>query len=145
MSTKDDKNVLLTNLKGLLQAKLWMLEERLAAKRVKSPYKHLTEAQSRILATLRGENLSISEVGRRLRISRQAAHKLVSQLVKEGVLALEPAPENERDKIIVFTEQGILLKERAKEALQTIDDEVKAKLGEKDFLFLKEILSRAWL
>jgi DNA-binding MarR family transcriptional regulator len=144
MSTKGDKNILLTNLKGLLQEKLWMLEERLAAKRLKSPHKHLTEAQSRILATLRGENLSISEVGRRLGISRQAAHKLVSQLVKEGVLALEPAPENERDKIIVFTEQGILLKERAKKALKTIDDEVKAKLGEKDFLFLKEILSREW-
>ncbi|MBL7480372.1 MarR family winged helix-turn-helix transcriptional regulator [Legionella bononiensis] len=144
MSTIDDNNILLTNLKGLLQEKLWELEEKLALERAKSPYKHLTEAQSRVLATLRGENLSISELGRRLGISRQAAHKIISQLVKEQILELKPMPKNERDKLIFFTEQGVLLKETAKSALRKIDDEVRERLGEKDFLFLKNILSKKW-
>ncbi|ARG97083.1 MarR family winged helix-turn-helix transcriptional regulator [Legionella micdadei] len=144
MSTNDDKNILLTNLKGLLQEKLWKLEERLANEREKSSYQHLTGAQSRILATLRGENLTISEVGRRLGISRQAVHKIVSQLVNEGILSLEPMPENNRDKIIVFTEKGVVLKETAKKALKKLDDEVKEKLGDKDFELLKEILSKPW-
>ncbi|CDZ77759.1 homoprotocatechuate degradation operon regulator, HpaR [Legionella massiliensis] len=144
MSTKDDKNDLLSNLKGLLQEKLWKLEERLEQEKIKSPYKHFTEAQSRVLATLRGESLSISEVARRLRISRQAVHKVVSQLIKEEILALEAAPDNDRDKIIIFTEKGVLLKKTAKNALKIIDLEVKEKLGESDYVFLKEILSKEW-
>lgn len=144
MSTADDKIDLLTNLKGLLQEKLWELEERLEQEKVKSPYKHFTEAQSRVLATLRGENLSISEVARRLRVSRQAVHKVVSQLIKEDILALEATPDNERDKMIVFTEKGVLLKKVANSALKIIDLEVKEKLGETDYVFLKQILSKEW-
>lgn len=144
MSTMGDNDGLLFSLKALLQEKLWKLEEKLALEREISTYKHLTDAQSRILATLRGENLSISEVGRRLSISRQAVHKIVSQLVKEDILALTPAPENNRDKVIIFTSNGALLKETANKALKKIDDEVRQKLGEKDFSFLKSILSKEW-
>ena len=105
MSNEDDKDALLTNLKGLLQEKLWGLEKRLALERRNSPYKNLTDAQSRILATLRGEHLSVSEVGRRLGVSRQAVHKIVSQLINEGILSLQSSLDNERDKIIIFTEK----------------------------------------
>src|SRR5690348_1320444 len=103
-------DILISNLKGLLQNKLWQLEERLAQKRLRSPYKHLTGAEARILATLRGESLTISEVARRLSVSRQAVHKIVASLIREEILELQAMPDNTRDKIIVFTKKGNALK-----------------------------------
>jgi len=90
----DKKTFLISNLKNLLQEKLWLLEQRLQNKRAATRFHHLTEAQTRIFATLRGEQLTISEVARRLAISRQAVHKLVTQLVNEHLLALEPIQGN---------------------------------------------------
>src|SRR5580698_2621818 len=98
MSTNIDKNFLIHNLKALLQEKLWLLERRLQHKRQSTRYKTFTEAESRILATLRGEQLTISDVARKLDISRQAVHKNVSSLVKEKILSLEPVFGNARDK-----------------------------------------------
>lgn len=61
MSTKIDNTVfLVSNLKNLLQDKLWLLEERLQQIRLNSPYKYLTNAEARVFATLRGEALTIS-------------------------------------------------------------------------------------
>lgn len=144
MSTMVDNTYLTNNLKALLQEKLWLLDDRLKQKRMGSPYQTFTDAHARIFATLRGESLTISEVARRLNVSRQAVHKLVSTLVKEGLLKLDPLPNNARDKRIVFTPKGDALKREAAKALQELEQEVQNAIGEQNFQLLKNLLQKQW-
>ncbi len=145
MSTMvDNKSFLINNLKALLQKKLWLLDERFKSKRMGTQYRSFTDAQARIFATLQGESLTISEVARRLDVSRQAVHKLVSGLVKDGLLALEPIPDNARDKRIVFTSEGESLKRLAAKALYEIEQEVQAAIGSKNLTLLKDLLEKEW-
>jgi DNA-binding MarR family transcriptional regulator len=137
-------NFLISNLKGLLQEKLWLLEERLNQKRMHTPYKTLTNAQVRVLATLRGEELTIAETARRLGISRQAVHKIVSQLVKDKLLKLQNIKGNSRDKQIVFTLTGISMKKEALHVLEQLENEVEKAIGPRQFKVLKAILQKEW-
>lgn len=143
MSTNIDNNFLKNNLKALLQEKMWLLEERLGKIRQASPYK-LTDAHTRILATLRGESLTIAEVARKLTVSRQAVHKLVTELIKMQLLVLEPIPGNARDKRIRFTPEGEALKKAAALALLKLEQEVETAIGRENLQILKNLLSRSW-
>lgn len=142
LSEKDD--FLINNIKALLQEKLWLLESRLLKKRMASPYKTLTDAEARILSVLRGEELTISEIARRLAISRQAVHKVVSKLVDEKILKLEKIEGNSRDKRIIFTKAGEAMKKEASNLLQTLEQEVRAAIGPNNFRLLKSLLGKQW-
>lgn len=144
MSKNEKDEFLISNLKAMLQEKLWLIDERFTKKRMATSYKALTRAESRILSALRGEALTISEVGRRLGLSRQAVHKTVSNLVDAKLLKLEPIPDNSRDKRIIFTEKGEAMKSSAHKALQEIEKEVEAEIGKKNFKLLKSLLKKPW-
>ena len=53
-----------------------------------------------------GNGSSISDVGRRLGVSKQAAAKTVDRLVQMGYLRLEPDPADARRKIVRPTRRG---------------------------------------
>jgi DNA-binding MarR family transcriptional regulator len=145
MRNKNEKDTfLISNLKALLQDKLWLLDNRFTKKRMATPYKVLTPAESRILATLRGEPLTVAEVARRLDLSRQAVHKTVSKLVEANLLQLESLPNNSRDKRITFTEKGEAMKSSAYKALKEIEKEVEAAIGKNNFKLLTSLLKKTW-
>jgi DNA-binding MarR family transcriptional regulator len=135
---------LVDNLKALLQEKIWLLENRLKKKRALSSYKALTEAEARVLAILRGEELTISEVARRLAVSRQAVHKIISNLVERKLLKLNQLEENARDKQIVFTPLGEAMKKEAAKLLLELEQEVEVAIGESNLHLLKELLKKEW-
>lgn len=99
---------------------------------------------ARILATLRGEALTISEVARRLALSRQAVHKTITRLVQRELLRLEWFPGNARDKRIEFTEKGEAMKLAASCALHEIEQEIESSIGKENFKLLKGILNQPW-
>lgn len=135
---------LTNNLKSLLQDKLWLLESRLNKKRANTDYKMLSEAEVKVLATLRGEELTISEIARKLNVSRQAVHKIISNLAERKLVKLEYIEGNSRDKRIVFTHSGNLMKKAAAKTLQDLEQEVKSALGSHDFHILKSLLEKDW-
>lgn len=141
-----DKNddFMTNNLKGLLQEKIWLMENRFRQKRMKSPYHFLSEAEARALATLRGEALTISEVARRLGVSRQAVHKVISSLVDKKLVELQIIEGNARDKRIVFTPMGEAMKSEAATVLKELEQEIELALGTRQFLLLKSLLKREW-
>lgn len=143
-SKKTHDVFLVTNLKGLLQEKLWLLEDRLDQKRNTSPYKVLSDAQMRVLATLRGEKSTISEVARRLRVSRQAVHKIASDLVTAGLLELNVKADNLRDKTIGFTIKGEQMKRTAEKILQELEKEVENAIGRDNLQQMKALLQKDW-
>jgi len=143
-SNHQHANFLTNNLKALLQEKLWLLEDRLQQQRKASSYSSLSNAEAKVLAALRGEALTISEVARRLGVSRQAVHKTVSGLVKTGLLELSVIEGNLRDKSIVFTQAGEQMKEEAENILRKLEDEVKRAIGTQNFQQLKTLLEKEW-
>lgn len=135
---------LVSNLKALLQEKNWLLDNRLQQKRMASSYKTLTDAETRILAVLRGEELTISEIARRLAVSRQAVHKIISNLVKRKLLKLQKIEGNSRDKRIIFTDAGEAMKKEAAKILQELEQEVETAIGSNNFQLLKSLLGKEW-
>jgi DNA-binding MarR family transcriptional regulator len=135
---------LVTNLKALLQEKLWLLDSRLQQKRLTSAYKNLTDAQARILAILRGEELTISEIARRIGVSRQAVHRIVSSLVQRKLLKLQTSPTNSREKHIIFTQAGEAMKKEAAKALHELENEVQIAIGQRNLKILKSLLAKQW-
>lgn len=140
---KDDQ-FLISNLKSLLQEKLWLLDARFKQKRLATRYKILTDAEARILATLRGEELTISEVARRLDLSRQAVHKTVAKLVQAKLLRLVSISGNARDKRIEFTEKGEAMKAAGSKVLRELEQEIEAAIGKENVKLLKSLLSKPW-
>lgn len=137
-------NFLQNNLKALLQDKIWLLDARLEQKRLKSPYQALTPTEARILAVLRGEELSISELARRLDVSRQAVHKIISKLVARKLLRLGQSAENARDKLIFFTPAGEDMKKEAARKILELEKEVALAIGERNLKLLKALLEMEW-
>jgi len=140
----DSENFLITNIKSLLQEKIWLLENRLQKKRMGSTYKSLTNSEARILAVLRGEELTIAEISRRLCVSRQAVHKIVSGLVDRKLLKLEFISGNARDKRIVFTQAGEKMKQEAMQKLYELEKEIEAAIGSRNLTLLKLLLKKEW-
>ncbi len=140
----DSDNFLITNIKSLLQEKVWLLENRLQKKRMGSTYKSLTNSEARILAVLRGEELTIAEISRRLGVSRQAVHKIVSGLVDRKLLKLELITGNARDKRIVFTQAGEKMKQEAMQKLYELEKEIEAAIGSRNLTLLKLLLKKEW-
>jgi DNA-binding MarR family transcriptional regulator len=135
---------LTNNLKALLQEKIWLLDNRLQQKRLSTSYKTLTEAEARILAVLRGEELTISEIARKLAVSRQAVHKTISNLVKRQLLKLHRTEGNSRDKRIIFTQAGEKMKNEAAKTLQELEKEVETAIGSRNLQLLKSLLGKKW-
>lgn len=135
---------LTTNIKALLQEKLYLLENRLDKKRRNTSYEDLTDAESRLLAALRGENLTISELARRQKISRQAVHRLVSSLAKRNLITLEAIQGNLKNKRIVFTKDGENLKTEAKKILFELEKEIESVIGLDNLIKLKALLTLDW-
>ena len=144
MVKKTTTQFLVNNLKALLQEKVWLLESRLKKKRLASSYQSLTDAEARVLAVLRGEELTISEIARRLEVSRQAVHKIISNLVDRKLLKLQKAEENFRDKRIVFTAAGEEMKNEAAKILLELEKEVERAIGARNLQLLKDLLGKPW-
>jgi DNA-binding MarR family transcriptional regulator len=144
MTNENENNLLRDNLKNLLQEKLWLLEARFKQKRLATPYKILTDSESRILATLKGEALTVSEVARRLNISRQGVHKTVAKLVELNLLKLEIVRGNARDKQIEFTEEGEAMKATSRQVFMDLEQEIEATIGKDDLRLLKSLLRKDW-
>jgi DNA-binding MarR family transcriptional regulator len=143
-SSVEKNDFLTSNLKALLQEKIWLLDNRLQQKRLASSYKALTDAEARILAVLRGEELTISEIARRLGVSRQAVHKIISNLIKRKLLKLEQIEGSSRDKRIIFTQTGEEMKKEAAKTLQELEKEVEIAIGSRNFQLLKSLLRKEW-
>ena len=98
-------NYLDTNImKLVLELGEFMQEESLRLHHA-GEYKKATPAQLRLFNVLRGNERTISDIARRLGVSRQAVHKTVHQLIDVGFFKLKKS-KNNRDQIVCFTKKG---------------------------------------
>lgn len=130
------------NLKQLLIASSdWFAQEVMKGVQ-KSPYDYLSPAQSRLLANMGGKPMSMAELARRLAISRQAVHKMVMELSRRGILALQEDPGRRHGKLVVYTEKGRQLNRTGAQLIDRIELSLAQKLGAEQLANLKRLLEQ---
>ena len=132
------------NLKQLLISRNdWFAQQIMQRVRL-SENAFLTDAQSRLLAHMGGKSMSMAELGRRLAISRQAAHKMVTELCRRGILELRDDPARGNSKIVAYTARGREINRNGARIIEDIEQRLVLKLGAERVAQLKEILGQDW-
>jgi DNA-binding MarR family transcriptional regulator len=73
---------------------------------------------------------TISAIGRELGVTRQGASKVVAHLRDRGYVTVADSTTSKRDKSVILTPRGIDYLARQRAAARTIEDELRAELGE---------------
>ena len=131
-------------LRRLLQSRSEWVEQRLNANAARNGYGDVTPAMSRLLANLLGRPLGLSELARRLAVSRQAVHKLANEAAQLGYVEFVDSEADARIKLLRFTEKGWDMAESAEQQLDAIEAEIEARIGPERMAQLKQILAMPW-
>jgi DNA-binding MarR family transcriptional regulator len=132
------------NLKQLLLARSdWFAREIMSGVR-RSEFSYITPAQSRLLAHMGGKPTSMSELARRLAISRQAVHKTVAELARRGILEIRDDPERRNAKLVVYTERGRQVNRAGAQIIERLEDRIAARIGRERLAELKALLGQGW-
>ncbi|MFI5522269.1 MarR family winged helix-turn-helix transcriptional regulator [Streptomyces platensis] len=77
--------------------------------------------------------MTVSRIGRKLEISRQAASKQVTELCEQGYLTLEKSPGDGREKFVRPTPDALAFLRSVDRARREVDEEIRAHLGRAAF------------
>lgn len=86
-----------------------------------------------ILRLCRDPDVTVTQLGRDLGITRQGASKLVTSLRERGYVTLEPSPADGREKFVQPTAQARARVAAAVRARREVDEEIRDQLGDDAF------------
>lgn len=133
-----------TNLKQLLLVRNdWFSSEIFKGAKA-AGYSSLTQSEARLLAHMAGKPMSMSELARRLSISRQAVHKSVAELERRGVLVVQGDPQRGNSKLVVYTAKGKELNAAGVKIITQIEARIAEQIGAENLDALKRILALKW-
>ncbi len=121
----------------------WM-EARVMESAQRAGYGGVTTAMNRMFAHLHGKPIGLSELARRLSVSRQAVHQLASEAAALGLVEFVPSERDGRVKLLRFTQQGWVMVDSAMQAFERIEHELVQQLGAADVAALRRILAQPW-
>ena len=127
----------------LLQRSDWF-EDRVLEAAPRYGYRFVTPAMHRLFAHMPAKPVSISELARRLAVSRQAVHQTVAAARRRGIVELIDDPHDGRARKVRFTAKGMKMVKSAAQVVRSIESELKRRLGPKDLATLRRILAKAW-
>ena len=132
-----------TNLQQLLISRTeWF--SRGIMNHVRREHAYITPAQSRLLMHMAGRPASMSELARRLAISRQAVHKTVAELVRRGILEVRTDPERRNQRLVVYTAKGKQVNRSGVRIIESIEQRIAKRLGRDKLETLRELLAADW-
>jgi DNA-binding MarR family transcriptional regulator len=74
-------------------------------------------------------DVTISQIGRELGITRQGASKIVASLRDRGYVALSPSPTDRREKIVTLTPRAVRFLAAQRQAASRIEARIRSELG----------------
>jgi DNA-binding MarR family transcriptional regulator len=86
------------------------------------------------------EDVTVSQIGRELGITRQGAGKHVADLKRRGYVESAASPTDGREKLVHLTARGAAYLEAQRQAVQRLDGELRDELGPAPFAALRELL-----
>ena len=80
----------------------------------------------------------------RLRVSKQAVQQGLKALVAKDIVAIDPDPNNRRQKIIHFTEHGRELRNIAQRGMRCLEATLCQRIGQQRYHALRAALAAEW-
>lgn len=131
-------------LRVLLMQKDEWLYDRTVAKAAEHGYSAVTPAMARLFVQVARAPMSVSELARRLAISRQSLHETVVAASELGLIELAEHPENKRIRIVRFTQAGKRMSRKVLIVDREMERELADRIGETNVAELKRILALEW-
>ncbi|KOG41177.1 MarR family winged helix-turn-helix transcriptional regulator [Streptomyces decoyicus] len=132
------------NLPQLLgDARRWFEEGLLAALEAGGAAR-VSPAQAQLFAVLDDQGTTVSELARRMGVTRQTAHQAVHGLVTAGLLAQVPDPAATRRRLIRRTVEGERAHRQACHILERLEEQLAERIGRGQVDALRTVLETPW-
>ena len=138
------KNKLKLNLRQLLLSRSEWFEKQILDDADKKGYGFVTPSMNRLFAHMRHRPVSISDLARKMGISRQAAHQTISEAVSHGLVEIVESPDDKRIKLARFSEEGLRMSAAAAQTISKIEKKLQANIGKDAVETLRQLLSEDW-
>jgi DNA-binding MarR family transcriptional regulator len=125
------------------EARRWF-EDALFAGMEAAGEQPVTSAQASVFALLDAEGTTVSELSRRLGVTRQTAHQTVHGLIAMGLLEQLPDPGSARRILIRMTAEGRRVHERAQATIAVIESVLAERIGHPALDALRQALTADW-
>jgi DNA-binding MarR family transcriptional regulator len=140
MIDADYQDFLKDNIKGLMQSCVTLLNERQKNWIENSEFQGIREGDLRIFGQLRGRTLTISELAREMRMSRQGAQQAIQRLQTEVMIELQDT-KGSQGKRICITEKGERYRQNVATHLISQETELGECLGQENIEQLRTQLT----
>lgn len=127
----------------LLNAFRWF-DASLLASLGEQGWPKLSHSQSMVMAYVGSEGMRISELARKLGVTRQAAQKSVSELERAGLLWTEVDPTNLSAKTVRLTVRGQNNVSVALAIFAEIEGQLSMRIGQSEMSGLRRVLELDW-
>lgn len=104
----------------------------------------LTHSQSLLMSLVTTEGIRISELARRLDMTRQGAQKAVAGLEAVQLVQTTIDPRNSSAKIVRLTETGVQNIAIAQKIFVELEQELATRIGAENVSTLRKTLARDW-
>ena len=131
-------------LRVLLMRRHEWLYERGMASASENGYGFVTPAMARVFELIGQGPVSLSELARRLAISRQSLHETITAACSHGLVELVPDATNKRIRIARFTEAGKRMSRTVVRVDREMERQLARRIGADNVRALKDILAMAW-
>lgn len=131
-------------LRHLLLSRTDWMEHRLYDALDRHGYGDMSPAMSRMCGHLADGPLSLSDLARRLTVSRQAVHKLAADTEALGYVEFASSQNDARLKLLRFTEKGQAMAAVARSELEAIEDQMAHVMGADHLGQLKALMALPW-
>ncbi|MGW6529422.1 MarR family winged helix-turn-helix transcriptional regulator [Streptomyces venezuelae] len=132
------------NLPQLLgDARRWFEDELLAALEADGAAP-VSPTQVQLFAALDDQGTTVSELARRMGVTRQTAHQAVHGLVAAGLLEQTPDPASGRQRLIRRTGEGERVHRQAGLILERLEQQLAERIGREQADALRAALEAPW-
>lgn len=125
------------------EARRWFDDALLAALEADGA-EQVSSTQLQLFAVLDERGTTVSELARRMGVTRQTAHKAVHTLVTMGLLEQVPHPSSARQLLIRRTPAGRRAHERATQVLGALERTLAERIGARSVAELRAVLELPW-
>jgi DNA-binding MarR family transcriptional regulator len=112
----------------LLAASAWF-DEALLARLEQHGWPRLSPTRSRVFLALSRGPVLVSDLARELDVSRQAVHKLLDNLERDGLVERRTDDHDRRAQRVTLTDRGRALADDAGRILPDLEDELATRIG----------------
>ncbi|MCX5206551.1 MarR family winged helix-turn-helix transcriptional regulator [Streptomyces sp. NBC_00237] len=127
----------------LHDARRWF-EEGLLAALEEAGVASVSPTQVQLFAVLDEDGTTVSELARRMGVTRQTAHQAVHGLIAAGLLEQRPDPASARQRLVRRTAEGERTHRRAEAVLARLEGELAARIGGEAVAALRAALEAEW-